>query len=187
MEHILHTSAKAKVAWSEVCYPKKEGGLGLKDLEVWNISSMLRHVWTLFACAGSIWVAWIQAYMLKGRSFWSVSIPQSCSWCWRKVLKLRFIAKNFIKFEVGDGKMIHLWQDNWHPLGMLNERFGSRVIYDAQIRLDSRLDSILSNGTSGVGSLLGQRSLLIYRVGFLKFSLVLLISRYGLLLVRVPM
>lgn len=111
MEHILHTSAKAKVAWSEVCYPKKEGGLGLKDLEVWNISSMLRQVWTLFACALSIWVAWIQAYMLKGRSFWSVSIPQSCSWCWRKVLKLRFIAKNFIKFEVGDGKMIHLWQD----------------------------------------------------------------------------
>jgi DNA polymerase III psi subunit len=45
------TSAKAKVAWSEVCYLKKEGGLGLKNLEVWNISSMLRHVWTLFDSA----------------------------------------------------------------------------------------------------------------------------------------
>lgn len=41
------------------------------------------------------------------------------------------IAKNFIKLEVGDGKMIHLWQDNWHPLGVLYERFSSRVIYDA--------------------------------------------------------
>jgi hypothetical protein len=140
------TSAKAKVAWSEVCYPKKEGGLGLKNLEVWNIFSMSRHVWTLFVCAGSIWVAWIQAYMLKGRSFWSVSIPQSCSWCWRKILKLRGIAKNFIKFEVRDGKMIHLWQDTWHPLGVLYERFGSRVIYDAHSRLDSRLDTVLSNG-----------------------------------------
>jgi hypothetical protein len=63
-----------------------------------------------------------------------------------KILKIRDIAKNFIKFEVGDGKMIHLWQDNWHPLGMLYERFGSRVIYDAHSRLDSRLDSVLSNG-----------------------------------------
>ena len=26
--------AKAKVLWKDVCYPKKEGGLGLKDLEV---------------------------------------------------------------------------------------------------------------------------------------------------------
>jgi hypothetical protein len=42
--------------------------------------------------------------------------------------------------------MIHLWQDNWHPLGVLYERFGSRVIYDAHSWLDSRLDSFLSNG-----------------------------------------
>jgi hypothetical protein len=33
-----------------------------------------------------------------------------------------------------------------YPLGVLYERFGSCVIYDAQSQLDSRLDSILSNG-----------------------------------------
>jgi hypothetical protein len=49
--------AKAKVAWSDLCYPKKEGGLGLKDLDVWNKSSMMRHVWSLFARSGSLWVA----------------------------------------------------------------------------------------------------------------------------------
>jgi hypothetical protein len=29
-------SAKAKVAWGYVYYPKREGGLGLKCLEEWN-------------------------------------------------------------------------------------------------------------------------------------------------------
>jgi hypothetical protein len=29
-------ATKAKVAWSNVCFPKKEGGLGLKRLEVRN-------------------------------------------------------------------------------------------------------------------------------------------------------
>jgi hypothetical protein len=29
-------SAKAKVSWKDVWYPKREGDLGLKDLEVWN-------------------------------------------------------------------------------------------------------------------------------------------------------
>jgi hypothetical protein len=54
------SSAKAKMAWKELCFPKKEGGQGLKDLDAWNKSSMMRHVWRLFACSGSIWVAWIQ-------------------------------------------------------------------------------------------------------------------------------
>jgi len=109
-------SAKAKVAWNDVCFPKKEGGLGLKNLEVWNRISILRHIWNLFACASSIWIAWIKMYLLKGRSFWSVNIPQDCSWCWRSLLKLRNVVRNFISFEVGDGQNIHLWFDNWHPL-----------------------------------------------------------------------
>jgi hypothetical protein len=35
--------AKAKVSWSDICFPK-EGGLGLKKLEVWNQTSMLMHI-----------------------------------------------------------------------------------------------------------------------------------------------
>jgi hypothetical protein len=94
-------AAKAKVSWAEICFRKKEGGLGLKELEIWNISSIMRHIWSLFAKFGSICVAWVQEYLLKGKSFWSVSIPQNSSWNWRKLLKIRGLAKDFIKFEVG--------------------------------------------------------------------------------------
>ena len=38
---------------------------------------------------------------------------------------------SFIKFEVGDGKTIFLWHDNWHPIGTLSLEFGYRVIYAA--------------------------------------------------------
>jgi hypothetical protein len=73
---------------------------------------MMRHIWSLFARSNSIWVAWVQHYLLKGRSFWSVSIPQNCSWCWSKLLKMTSVARGFLKFEVGDGKNIHLWLDH---------------------------------------------------------------------------
>jgi hypothetical protein len=101
-------TAKAKVSWNALCFPKKEGGLGLKRLDVWNQSSMLRHIWSLFAKSGSLWVAWVKDYLLKGRSFWSINIPQNCSWSWRKILKLRGIAKRILKFEVGNGENIFL-------------------------------------------------------------------------------
>lgn len=70
----VEDNAKAKVAWKDVCFPK-EGGLGLKDLESSNISAIMRHIWVMFARSGSLWVAWVQAYLLKGKSFWNVSTP----------------------------------------------------------------------------------------------------------------
>jgi hypothetical protein len=56
----------------------------------------------------SIRVAWEREILLKRKSFWSVGIPQSYSWSWRKILKLRDVAKRFLKFEVGNGENIHM-------------------------------------------------------------------------------
>lgn len=32
------------VAWDEVCAPKKEGGLGIKNIYVWNKACMVKHL-----------------------------------------------------------------------------------------------------------------------------------------------
>jgi hypothetical protein len=139
-------TAKAKVSWKDVYFPKKEGGLGLKSLEVWNQTSMLRHVWSLFTRSGSIWVAWVKENMLKKKSFWSVGIPKTCSWSWRKILKLRDIAKRFLKFEVGNRENIHMWLDSWHPYSILLETFGQRVVYDAHSTVEAKLSIVILNG-----------------------------------------
>jgi hypothetical protein len=68
-------NARAKVSWSVLSMPKKEGGLGIKKLEEWNRAAMIRHIWSLFVKAGSLWVAWVKENLLKGKSFWQVSIP----------------------------------------------------------------------------------------------------------------
>ena len=50
---------------------------------------------------------------------------------------------SFIKFEVGDGKTIFLWHDNWHPIGTLSLEFGYRVIYDAASKPEAKVESVL--------------------------------------------
>jgi hypothetical protein len=52
--------ARAKLAWETICLPKKEGGLGIKRLAIWNQVSMLNHIGNFFSRLGSLWVAWIQ-------------------------------------------------------------------------------------------------------------------------------
>ena len=61
---------RAKVRWQDVCLPKAEGGLGLKDILSWNRACMIQHIWQIFAQAGTIWIAWIYAYILKERNIW---------------------------------------------------------------------------------------------------------------------
>jgi hypothetical protein len=80
---------------------------------------------------------------VKGRCFWLLKIPQDTSWIWMKTLNLRDIAKNLLKFKVGDGKRIFLSLDLWHPDGILYDLYGYRVIYDAKSKMDAKLSSVI--------------------------------------------
>jgi hypothetical protein len=60
------------------------------------------------------------------------------------LLQLRPLIQPFIVYKVGNGTSISLWFDNWHPLGPLVERFGSRIAYDSGLSIDSKVSSILN-------------------------------------------
>jgi hypothetical protein len=41
------------------------------------------------------------------------------------------------------GTNISLWHDWWHPLEVLYEKFGHRVVYDATSHVVAKLSSVL--------------------------------------------
>lgn len=61
----------AKVAWKDFCYPKEEGGLGLRRLRDTTRVFALGLIWMLFS-GSSLWKFWIQVYLLRNSSFWDV-------------------------------------------------------------------------------------------------------------------
>jgi hypothetical protein len=71
-------TTEAKVAWEQVCLPKKEGGIGIKRITKWNKNALLKHIWNL--CNGSIWSTWIRSNLLRGRNFWTIKAPENWSW-----------------------------------------------------------------------------------------------------------
>lgn len=54
----------AKVKWRSVCQPRTMGGLGLKDLNVWNKANIARQIWLIFSESGSLWIAWVNVIQL---------------------------------------------------------------------------------------------------------------------------
>lgn len=95
---------KGKIAWSEVCKPKEEGGLGFKSIAEANKVSCLKLIWRLLSAHSSLWVNWVHHYLIHKRSFLTITDTTSLgSWMWRKLLKYREIARGFVKTEVRNG------------------------------------------------------------------------------------
>ncbi|GKA05285.1 hypothetical protein Tco_0684405 [Tanacetum coccineum] len=69
--------------------PRKEGGLGIRRLEVFNSALMIAHVWKLISLKESLWVKWVHEYKLKRHSFLEIPLRGDVSWGWRKILQLR--------------------------------------------------------------------------------------------------
>ncbi|CAN1293082.1 LINE-1 retrotransposable element ORF2 protein [Linum perenne] len=101
---------KAKVAWTDVTFPKQEGGLGLRDMKMWNQALVFRLLWDIFACQGSIWVAWLRHYRTKGRDLGSLSTG-SGSWVWRRLLKHRAAFLSHFSY----GNEMPMWDNISYP------------------------------------------------------------------------
>ncbi|KAL0292907.1 UNVERIFIED_CONTAM: putative ribonuclease H protein [Sesamum angustifolium] len=78
MRHFLWKGNSAvgypKVAWSEVCRPMEEGGLGIRDILALNKALMSRHLWNVIQSnQSSIWVQWIAHTHLRHKSVWTLT------------------------------------------------------------------------------------------------------------------
>lgn len=76
-------------------------------------------IWLLFTQTGSLWVAWTKEYLLKNGSYWDTKEGVAGSWAWRKLLKIRPLAYDYIRHEVKDGRSVSFWFDNWLGVGKL--------------------------------------------------------------------
>ncbi|KAG6506034.1 hypothetical protein ZIOFF_031349 [Zingiber officinale] len=135
-DFLWHGNSNSKsrpVAWHDVCLPKKEGGLGLKSLSIWNCAAVGKNIWFLLTSYKSLWAAWIRTNKLRTLSYWGIIKPPNVSWCWRKLLDLRSMFKGLFSYCLGSSIHFKFWTDPWLRGVSLIEKFPSICIVDANI------------------------------------------------------
>ncbi|GJV34890.1 RNA-directed DNA polymerase, eukaryota, reverse transcriptase zinc-binding domain protein [Tanacetum coccineum] len=108
---------KAKITWKTLCKPKCQGGLGFKDLGLWNEVLLTKHVWNIAAHKESLWVKWV----------------------------LRDKAIKHIEIKFGDGKRTSVWYDKWNDVGPLSQVILKRDIYDARFENNATMSDMIEN------------------------------------------
>lgn len=116
---------KAKMSWEDLCLPKEEGRLEIRKLGESAKAFAMKLIWRIFTQSSSLWVSWVNHYLLRYTSFWDVKDRSNGSWIWRKLLKLREEAYQFSRVDIRDGKSCHFWFDNWTGKGRLIDITGA--------------------------------------------------------------
>lgn len=101
--------------WKEMCLPKNKGGMGFKDLHLYNNSLLAKQGWGLVQEPHSLLARMLKAKYYPHGSFWEASIEYNPSYSWRSIRGARKIVEEGILWRVGNGNQISLWKDRWIP------------------------------------------------------------------------
>ncbi|GKB61174.1 RNA-directed DNA polymerase, eukaryota, reverse transcriptase zinc-binding domain protein [Tanacetum coccineum] len=134
---------KAKISWKSICKPKEQGGLGIKNLQLWNETLLIKQLWNVIAKKNTIWVKWVNSEILRGKSIWEVNANANSSAGWKEMLRLRDKIRKHVLWKIGDGKDINTWYDNWNIHGPLCADITSREIYDACLSIETTIADLI--------------------------------------------
>ena len=67
------------VNWENVCRPKQVGGLGIRNLQVWNLAAVGKIVWHISSKQDSFWVKWVHEVYMKGGRWELFNAPITAS------------------------------------------------------------------------------------------------------------
>lgn len=101
------------VAWERLTLPKSAGGLGFRDIEVFNDALLAKLSWRLLQSPDSLLGQTLLGKYCHSISFLDCPIPSSASHGWRGILAGREVLKLGLGWVVGDGKNINVWKDPW--------------------------------------------------------------------------
>lgn len=102
--------------WNKLCAPKREGGMGFRILSLFNLSLLAKQGWRLLMYPNSLVTQVFKARYFFNSSFLNVVAMPGMSFIWRSILAGRDILSNGLRYQIGAGAKVSLWNDPWLPL-----------------------------------------------------------------------
>ena len=100
------------VNWLDVCQPRDQGGLGVTNLDIKNISLLCKWLWRLENEDGD-WQEMIRAKYLKRKTLSQCESSPANSHFWNGIMSVKDIFYNCCQRIVGDGHKTRFWEDAW--------------------------------------------------------------------------
>ena len=112
-DFLWHGKEKKKfhlIKWSQVCKPKKEGGLGIRALKKLNSALLGKWLWRIGDETEGLWKEVISTKYDISRNGWFVQDPSTCSsGLWKGILAAKEVYMKQVRLRVGRCDKICFW------------------------------------------------------------------------------
>ena len=138
------------VSWHTVTLPKEVGGLGIPSTRHRNHAILMNQAWCLLSNPTSLWAQVLQAKYFPQDTLFNSPRTFQGSHIWTAFLIGAKLFCGGMRWIIGDGQTIQIWQDSWLPNGSLRNYIeGPLLPHEA----DRRVNALWTNHSWSFDSL----------------------------------
>jgi hypothetical protein len=148
--HKDNTSRIHWMSWEKMRISKAKGGLGFRDLEVFNKALLSKQIWRLLQSPNSLAAKILKAKYYPSSSILETSMGNCLSYMWKSFMVAQPVLQNGLIWRVGNGSDISIWSDKWVPKPNTYRIQSPRVLLDAHARVSELIDQDMRKWNDGL-------------------------------------
>lgn len=102
-------------AWDNLVLPKCMGGLGFRDVRIFNQALLGRQAWRLIQFPESLCARILKAKYFPNCDLIDAVFPADTSQTWKGIEHGPQLLKEGLIWRIADGKRVKFWKDRWIP------------------------------------------------------------------------
>jgi hypothetical protein len=105
------------MSWDKLTRRKGQGGMGFRDLHLFNQAMLAKQAWRLIAFPDSLCARLLKAKYYPSGELTDTAFIKNPSPCWQGIMHGLELLKKGIIWRIGNGEKVRIWRDNWIPRG----------------------------------------------------------------------
>ncbi|KAL5577239.1 hypothetical protein UlMin_018938 [Ulmus minor] len=101
--------------WEQLCVHKKNGGMGFRDLRLFNKAILAKQAWRIHTQPSSLVARVLQGFYFTSSSFLQVKKSNAASFVWRSILWGHELFLQGARWKIGCGNDTYIYHDRWLP------------------------------------------------------------------------
>jgi hypothetical protein len=110
------------VNWKKTCKQKKMGGMGFRDLGVFNEALLAKQGWRIMTEPTSLMATVLKAKYFPNDHFLKAKQGYRPSYVWQCISRASWVLKKGCIWLVGNGNNINIWEDRW-----IHQQVGTKI------------------------------------------------------------
>ena len=99
--------------WERLCVRKEEGGVGFRDLCLFNLALLGKQGWNLLTKPHTLVARVFKEKYFPSGDYLSSNLGSNPSFIWKSIWSAKEVVKLGYRMRIGSGEITSVWNDPW--------------------------------------------------------------------------